>query len=232
MIVYQPDQRYAVVGKSGSGKTVFCCLLASRLVPWQPSQSGWQVWWLDTKHDPTDISMLREWGFRDLGERAATHRRIVTLTGSRQSVYEQAQIVSQAALSTGGILIVYDEYNHVCKNRIDAGPAVEDVHKRGRGLHVGSIGGVQEPVLVPRFLFSQANHLALFSLTHLRDVKLTRELHPGYAPGWPKDRPDTVPDRHGFHMKWLEGYHDEGRWRYYRHVREWDDHFSELAVAR
>jgi len=220
VISYAPGQRYAVLAKSGSGKTVFTVVLASSLVPPHPWQSDWQVWWLDTKHDPTDRRLLYDWGFRGATDKTRTARRIFSLSGGKDRVYEHAQLICQRALEVGGILLVFDEYGHVCKSRVDAGPFVEDVHKRGRGLDVGSIGGVQEPAYVPRYLFSQANHLAVGALTHLRDVKIARELNPLYAPGWP-ERPDTVPDAHGFWWKYLDGHGRDGMWVYWPHVGGW-----------
>ncbi len=219
MITYTPAQRYAILGKSRSGKTRYIILLSCTLVPY--GDPDWEIWWLDTKHDPDDIDELIRWGFVDWDSDSPSNRRIITLVGSDQEVYEQAQDISREALARGGVFIVYDEYDHVCKNTVDAGPAVRDVHKRGGGLDVGSAGGVQEPVRVPRYLFSQANHLAIFSLTHLRDIKIARELNPRYAPGWP-EVPDTVPHDHGFWLKWLEGHGRDGTWAYWRHIAEWD----------
>ena len=224
MISYSPAQRWAVLGKNGSGKTFGTILIVCALVPFD--SRDWQVWWLDTKHDPTDRALLHKWGFRVAGERQAraTPRKIFDLRGNRAAVHEQAQLISDAALAQQGVLLVYDEYGQVCKSRIDAGPAIEDVHKRGRGLNVGSLGGVQEPAFVPRYLFSQANHLAIGNLTHLRDVKIARELNPSYAPGWPKEVGDTVPDKHGFWVKYLDGHGPEGQWWYWPRIDDWYAH--------
>ena len=222
-IVYKPGDRYAVLGTSGSGKTVFTTVLACTLVPAKPEESDWQCWWLDTKDDPDDIEMLTQWGFQPGLDGGKSARRIIFLRGSRDEVYEQAQEVSDRALHRHGIMLVYDEYNHVVRNRVDAGPAVEDVHKRGRGLDVGSIGGVQEPVLVPRFLFSQAIHKAIFGLEHLNDVKLAREMNPHYAVGWPEMTDRTVPDQYGFWMRSGPQGGTDNAWRYHKNVKLWHD---------
>ena len=226
MIRYSPAQRWAVLGKSGSGKTFATVLVAAALVPF--SSRDWQVWWLDSKHDPDDLALLHRWGYRPAMEREAraTPRRIFDLRGSRAAVHEQAQLISARALEVGGVLLVYDEYGQLVKSKVDAGVEIENVHKRGRGLDVGSIGGVQEPAYCPRYLFSQANHLLIGSLTHLRDVKIARELNPRYAPGWPEERPDTVPDPHGFWLKHLDGFGDDGSWWYWAAMDRWYAHVT------
>lgn len=197
-------------------------LLVSVLVPWNPEQAnGWEAWWLDTKEDHHDLKLLREWGFRDIDSKENTTRKLFHLRGSRNEVYNQAQDISGEALHRRGVVLIYDEYNHVCKNRIDAGPAVENVHKRGRGLDVGSIGGVQEPVLVPRYLFSQAIHRAIFGLEHLPDIKIARQLNPQYAQGWPQLTDKTVPDKHGFWLRTNPQGGDDNSWHYYSAVQEW-----------
>lgn len=226
-IVYKPGDRYAVLGTSGTGKTVFTCVLACALVPATPDETDWQCWWLDTKDDKDDQAMLGQWGFQEGLKNGKSARRIIYLRGEREDVYEQAQEISDQALQYHGVLLVYDEYNHVTKNRLDAGPAVENVHKRGRGLDVGSIGGVQEPVLVPRFLFSQAIHRFIFALEHLPDIKLAREMNPHYAAGWPEKTPLTTPDTHGFWARSGPQGGDDNAWHYWRHVAAWHESINE-----
>jgi hypothetical protein len=231
-ITYSPGDRYAVLGMSGTGKTVFVVTLSALLVPAYADESDWQCWWLDTKDDPADIAMLHEWGFREPSQRTsgrASSRLIYYLRGSREDVYEQAQGLSDQAMARRGILLVYDEYNHVTKSRQDAGPAVEDVHKRGRGLDVGMCGGVQEPVLVPRFLFSQAIHRALFGLEHLPDIKIARELCPKYAKGWPDIRDITTPHTHGFWLRSGPQGGDDNSWHYWPHVAAWHNSVTRPA---
>jgi hypothetical protein len=222
VITYSPADRYAVLGTSGTGKTFFVVILASLLVPPLATDSDWQCWWLRTKDDPDDLTMLYQWGFRDVKARnSKTARFIFNLTGDREAVFDQAQDISDRAMAQHGVLLIYDEYNHVVKNRVDAGPAVEDVAKRGRGLDVGSIGGVQEPVLVPRFLFSQSIHRAIFGLEHMPDIKIARELNPHYAAGWPERSDVTVPDRHGLWLRSGPLAADDNSWRYHKSAQHW-----------
>jgi ABC-type multidrug transport system ATPase subunit len=52
-----PNDRYACIGKTGSGKTSFATVLATTLIP--VDEGEWQAWWIDTKGDPKDIKRLK-----------------------------------------------------------------------------------------------------------------------------------------------------------------------------
>ena len=212
--------RYAVLGKTGSGKTVFIIVLVSMLVPM--SSKLWEAWFLETKDYQQDLDRLKEWGFRDWGTREAEHtpRKLFRLRGDDAAVKAQAQVISRVALERQHVIVIYDEWAHMVLSTQRAGPGIDRLQKSGRGK-VGVIGGVQEPVLTPRVLFSQASILAIFNLTHARDIKIAQELCPHYAPGWPKDRDDPLPDKHGFWLKYLDGHGPDGAWRYWRSTQEW-----------
>ena len=220
MIELKRDFRYAALGKTGSGKTVWVIVLCSMLVPMDSKL--WEVWWVDTKDYQPDLDLLAEWGYREWGTRAAEHtpRKLFKLRGDDAAIKAQAQAIARAALARQHVLIVFDEWNHVVLSTQRAGPGIDRLQKSGRGK-VGVIGGVQEPVLTPRVLFSQASILAIFNLTHARDIKIAQELCPRYAPGWPKDRDDPLPDKHGFWLKYLDGHGPDGAWRYWRSTQEW-----------
>jgi hypothetical protein len=203
-IVLSPAMRYAVVGKTGSGKTVASVALASLLVP--PDDPHWQVWWLDSKNDKRDGDMLRRWGY---GRRDCPARRIIRLRGD---VVGQAQYACYDALENRrNVLIVADEYKHIVESNRRAGYGIEGVHVRGRGLNVGIIGQTQEPVDIPRQLLSQAAHVFLFDISYPRDVKYLRDLFSDYQ------RP---PDPHGFFHAYVDG---DAEWRYYPHINAWHD---------
>lgn len=203
-VTLSPADRFAIVGKTGSGKTHFTVVLASMLVP--ADSEDWECWWLDSKLDPRDGRMLREWGF---GRTPA--RKIVKLHPQNGPVDAQAQAVCLAALDHRNILVVCDEYKHVTRNQVHAGEGIEGVHLRGRGLNVGMAGQTQEPTYVPRQLISQASHIFLFDLTYPGDIKRARELYEGYQ------RPE---DSHGFYHAHIDG---DAQWRYYPHVRAFHD---------
>lgn len=202
-VVLSPAMRYAVVGKTGSGKTHFSVVLASLLVP--PDDKHWQVWWLDSKLDPRDRAMLRRWGF---GRNDCPARKVISLRGD---VSAQAQAACFAALDRKNVLVVADEYKHVVPNLRHAGDGITGVHLRGRGLNVGMLGQTQEPVDIPRQLLSQAAHVFLFDVSYPRDIKYVRDMYSDY------ERPRHP---HGFYHAYIDG---DVTWRYYPHVRAWYD---------
>lgn len=205
-IVLSPAMRYAVVGKTGSGKTVFSVGLASLLVP--PDDPHWQVWWLDSKLDPRDAQMLRRWGY---GRKDCPARKHVRLTPDKGHPVEQAQAYCDAALNRRNVLIVADEYKHITLSTRRAGEGIEGVHLRGRGLNVGMIGQTQEPVEIPRQLLSQSAHVFLFDVSYPADVKYARSLFSDY------ERPR---DPHGFFHGFIDG---DAQWRYYPHAAAWHE---------
>lgn len=210
--------RYALLGKTGSGKTLFALVLVSLLVPMDAQ--GWECWWVDTKDYPPDLAELSRWGFRERGTKAAelTPRKLIKLRGTDAEVVAQAQALAREAMARTAVLVVIDEWAHVVLSSQRAGPGIERAQKSGRGK-IGLLGGVQEPVLTPRVLFSQASVLAIFNLTHRGDIEIAQKLCPFYAPEWPEK--DPLPDPHGFWLKWLDGHGVDGSWTYWRSVQEW-----------
>jgi energy-coupling factor transporter ATP-binding protein EcfA2 len=201
--LYAPYQRFAVVGKTGSGKTFFTVVLACLLIP--ADDPDWQVWWLDSKHDPKDAAMLRKWGFGKKG----SSRKHIRLEGAYPAY--DAQRYAQLALDRGNVLLVADEYKHISISARRAGPGLEGVHLRGRSLNVGLVSQTQEPVEVPRQHLSQCAHVFLFDLSYPADQKYARSLFPAY------ERPRDV---HGFYHAYIDG---GAVWRYYPHVKAWHD---------
>lgn len=197
----EPNDRYAIVGKTGSGKTSFTVVLASKLV--QRDEGDWQIWWLDTKGDTKDIKRLRDWGFvhvnefrRDIPRPVQKHNWIYFPIREREggaSIVAQAQQLFKQALSRRKVLLVADEYTHVIVNARNPGRHLGNVFRTGRGLNVGLIGCTQEPVYVPRQLLSQAGHTFLFDLHFPKDRDYVREIFPYYhRPGGHKDEPEKL----------------------------------------
>jgi energy-coupling factor transporter ATP-binding protein EcfA2 len=218
-IVFQPNDRMSIVGKSGSGKTTHAVVLASALVPYDDPE--WEAWWVDSNQKPDDLRMLGEWGF---GTTRA--RKLFKLTPDKGAIELQAMAICQAAMRRRNVLIIIDEYKHVTFSARRAGPGIEGVHLRGRGLNVGMIGLTQEPVDIPRQLLSQANHLFLFDVHYPADIKYIRGLYDGY------ERPPTVTvggrDRKiGFYHCYIDG---DAEWRYFPSVKQWHDRVKGLTT--
>jgi hypothetical protein len=227
-----PNERYALVGKTRSGKTALAMVLGSTFAQaLAVSDPRWQVWWIDTKHDPKDLASLRQWGFRNGANEAdqdtygalgnAFYYRVPgkSKDGHDIDTVDYAQALLAAAYKRRHVLIIVDEYVQIVPSQREAGKALKDIFQRGGGLEVGLIGLTQEPVYVPRQLLSQASHLVLMSLTYQRDVEYVKKMIPIYT------TPNKAGDRYGFYWIHTDG---DGEVAYYHNQREW---YSQLNVA-
>ena len=222
----KPNERYALVGKTRSGKTALAMVLAGTFA--RTLSEPWEVWWFDTKNDPKDLKALRAWGFRNAasernenagGLKNALYFMIVEEANGPSTV-DQVQALCDRAYKRGHVIIVIDEYVQAVPSIKNAGQALLNVFQRGGGKNVGLIGLTQEPVYVPRQLISQATHLCLLSLTFEADIKYVRNLCPVYEP------PIKVGDPYGFYWSWVDG---NGEWDYYENQQVW---FSKLNAAK
>ncbi len=201
--------RYALIGKTGSGKTYFAVALLWHLM--QGASPGWKAVIVDSKGDTEDRARFARWGFmptrlRDLGR---TSERLVTVplrqgSSEKESVYQGAQALFRWAYARCRVILLVDEYTQVVRSRTDPGPGLREVFARGRGRGVGLIGCTQEPVYVPRMLLSQASHEFLFRLTFGNDIRAVRGMCPDYAP------PSNL---YGFYYRWVDGPGTD--WTYY-----------------
>jgi hypothetical protein len=221
-----PNDRIAIVGKTGVGKTLFAIMLAS--LEAQSLPPPWEVWWIDSKGDPADIRALRKWGFCD-GNNPEDQRRAQRLRNALYFKIEDQEVdgihyplkaIAQAKIAEAyerkHVIVCIDEYTQVVPSDRNEGNALRNAFTRGRGRQVGIIGLTQEPVYIPRKLVSQAAHICLFSLTYERDIKYAKELCPGYVP------PVEQGDPHGFYWKWIDGA-TSVRWAYFKNQKEWHD---------
>lgn len=223
-----PNQRYALVGKTRSGKTTFGMALACLLIPYyQKDADGWEAWWIDTKGDPRDLASLSEWGFSEKPKK--TTRRLFTVRNdprgakNRKLAWEKAQDIFEDAYDQQGVLVIVDEYVQVVKNSIFAGDSLLDIFQRGGGKQVGLIGMTQEPVYVPRQLISQASHQFLFNVSFPNDIRYLKRMFTEYAP------PLTMglEHSHGFYHVAVDF---DGRGKYYRNQYEWANETGLLAA--
>lgn len=213
-----PWERFALVAKTGAGKTTTGTVLASKLVPPTKREAkGWEAWWIDTKGDPKDMMRLYKWGFRtNEGPRRIF---VVRYDGKGPSIHEQVEKICEQALRRHGVLVIVDEYVHVVKNQQQAGIQLLNVFQRGRGLDVGILGFTQEPVFIPRQLISQASHILLGDLSYPLDIERARQYIPEY------NRP---PNPYGFYHGAID--HD-GQWTYWPNVQTWLNAFKVEQAA-
>lgn len=229
-VILSPADRYANVGKTGSGKTVFTTVLATMIVTPEMVDHDWQVWWLDTKGDPKDVARLVKLGYVD-GDvstglarnrsmfRRERHGHILFRIRRRGelTIVDQAQHLMRLAHTRRRVLVVVDEYTQVIVGPRTAGDALDDIEVTGRGLGVGLLGNTQEPVNVPRRLLSQATHLQIFDLSYPLDIDYMRKFVADY------DRPPRS-ERHAFWSVWLDG---DATPRYYPSLRAWRSQVTE-----
>ena len=225
----RPNDRYALVGKTRSGKTALALVLAATFA--RTLKQPWEVWWLDTKNDNKDLAALREWGFRNAASSAdrkpqagglsnAIYYRIEDKSSSGgPDTIAQAQAVFRMAYERGHVIVCIDEYTQVVQSDRSPGQDLLNIFSRGGGKNVGVIGLTQEPVYVPRQLISQATHLCLLSLTYQADIKYVRNFCPIYVPPIKNGNP------YGFYWSWVDG---SGEWDYYENQAAW---FKTLKTA-
>ena len=233
MATFRPNERYAFVGKTRSGKSRLGMVVAGTLAM-SLLNTQWQVWVLTTKGDPDDLVAWRTWGARNIASAKDQQTTIVTnffyflvepkdQQGNDLTVAGQCQGIINAAYMRGTVIIVIDEYVSVVESTRNPGKALKDVFQRGGGLNVGLIGMTQEPVYIPRQLLSMATHQFLFNLTHQYDIEWARKIYKTYIP--PAERGDV----HGFYYKWVDG--PTGKWEYYKHQKAWYDSLR-IAMPR
>lgn len=219
IVQLRPNDRLAIVGRTGAGKTRLAMVLAGTYVRALPSQ--WEVWWIDTKGDEEDLKELRRWGFRNAmspeDQKSSVYGRRAKYFYVRPAgevahrydgeVVDQAQAIFDLAYERRNVVIVVDEYVSVVRSQRSAGRSLLDVFQRGRGLNVGLIGCTQEPVYVPRQLLSQATSIFMMSVAYDLDRQYLQKLDKAYVD------PSQKGDRYGFWLRWTDG----GTLSYYPH---------------
>ena len=223
----KPNDRYALVGKTRSGKTMLAMVLAGTFARALPPP--WEVWWLDTKNDPKDLKDLRKWGFRnaaseqDLTTSMIRNAKYFYIESNEEhydpSTVEQVQEICRLAYSRKKVIVVIDEYVQAVPSQRNAGDALLNIFQRGGGRDVGLIGLTQEPKYIPRQLISQATHSVLLSVTYGYDVEYLQAIDKAYQ------SPNKLGDPYGFWWRWNDG---GGELTYYPNQKVW---YEQVKVA-
>lgn len=227
----KPNDRYAFVGKTRSGKTQLAIVLAGTFALSLPRP--WEVWWLDTKNDPKDLQRLREWGARNAA--SIEDQQTTTIPQFKYfyieeggdaerhdpATVEQVQEICRMAYRRKHVLVCIDEYTQAVPSDRNPGSALRDIFARGGGRDVGIIGLTQEPVYVPRQLLSQATHQFLFSVSYEYDKKYLKNIYKDY-----RNPQEEMNDTWGFWYRWVDGGTPT---EYYANQRVW---YDSLFVAK
>lgn len=229
IVQLKPNERYALVGKTRSGKTALAMVMAGTFARVLLG-TGWEVWWCDTKNDEDDIRELRKWGFRNAASVEDQQTSMITnakyfyiVTNDERydpATVEQVQEVCRQAYQRRKVIVVIDEYVQAVYSQRNPGEALLNIFQRGGGRDVGIIGLTQEPVYVPRQLISQATHTVMLNVTYGYDIDFLKKIDRAYRP--PKDRGD----QYGFYWRWNDG---GGELDYYPNQRIW---YDQLKVAK
>lgn len=225
-VTFTTSDRLALVGKTRSGKTVATIVLVTMMLPFvypPVSKLPFEIWWIDTKGDKKDYRRLLKWGFREVSRAPKGWPRKLFVVRSTNpsdelSVAKQVQAIAWRASKRGNVILVIDEYVSCVMSSRSMGAGLKNVSQRGGGLHVGLIGGTQEPVGVPRQLLSQATHEFLFNVTFRRDVEWCNEECSIYG--------DGPPDKHGFYYRWLDGDKFISTWMYFPDILAFKARFT------
>lgn len=76
--------------------------------------------------------------------------------------------------------------------------AIKNILAQGRSLRIPVIAASQRPVDVPRSIFTEASHIAVFRLNDDRDKKTVREFTPKFMMFAPGGEEKRLPDYHSF----------------------------------
>ncbi len=226
-IVLKPNDRIALLGKTGGGKSLLAMVLAGTYAITLPAP--WEVWWIDTKGDADDIRQLRQWGARNmasqddwsspgtLGNLGYFKLKKTIFDGSKDmGVVAQAQAIFAAAYQRGHVIIFIDEYTQVVVSARSPGSALRELFAQGRGLNIGVVGCTQEPVFIPRQLISQSTHLVMLNLTFAIDIKYVKTMFPQYV------KPASKGDPYGFWWSYNDG-PSEDTVTYFKSQKDWFD---------
>ncbi len=164
-------QRFAVCGRSGSGKTY--------LEKWLMFKSTLKWIVIDSKHDPGFDEMKPNDGLLmpTKVERLWNDRRhvVVRPTARENDVKTLDEYLEELHESFDNFGVCIDETYQVAMTS-KAGPGLTGLVTRGRARKQAVILGSQRPAWVPRFVFSEANAIIVMALTMKQDRERIYEM--------------------------------------------------------
>lgn len=178
------DERVLILGSTGSGKTTMGAWLLSQ-APF--NKIPYVI--IDYKRDAllAGIDRSEEIGFNEIPKQPGVYH-------IKPNPVVDDDAIEDWLLKVWGrrnIGLYIDEALRIPTSRKGA---FEAILTQGRSLHIPVISLSQRPVDLTRYAFSEANHVAAFRLTDIRDRKSVSE----YVP-IPKEYGDSLPE---FHSIW------------------------------
>ena len=227
-----PNQRFLMIGKSGSGKTAAMMNLGIVIVPKMSKPThDWEVWYIYTKGDSTDLIRLAKLGYvpyslkdnKEWDTSTVRHWYFYLKPSDSMSIEAQIQVICAMALERGQVFLMIDELVHAIYSRVNPGKKLKEVIHVGRGLDVGAAYGSQEPVNIPRQVFTQSNHIFLFHLFFTNDITFVKKMFAGWT------RPKSP---YGFWYTYVDQLsHNSSNdltnmdWKEYNNFQEWVEQF-------
>ncbi|MDE2020893.1 MAG: ATP-binding protein, partial [Patescibacteria group bacterium] len=180
------DEHVAILGCTGSGKTTLASWILSRA----PFDKMPYVC-IDYKNDDllASIERLEE---ISLNSRIPDHPGLYVVRPQPSDVDDVEQWLWKV-WSKGGTGLYVDEAYLLPDKK-----AITNILAQGRSLRIPCIFASQRPVIVPRSVFTEASHIAVFRLNDRRDKKTVAEFTPDGMMTDGDGREKRLPDFHSF----------------------------------
>jgi len=170
----RPDERWAILGKTGTGKSQLAMFLDRRWIA-----AGWLVLIVDPKHrylnlskgetyaeGPEDASVVHPLRINGkLREDARVQIYLPTLPAKRDPVLDA---LFYQVIDRGSVVVHIDDLSGVA----DAHTIMDGLGAlwtQGRAAEIPVIALIQKPLNVPRDIFSQSENIVVFRMTDARD---------------------------------------------------------------
>lgn len=147
------NDRIAVIGQSGSGKTVF---IEKMIYPYLDNVVFWDFKW-ESKVKGTICHNVNE------VQRAWQYKKTKILYRPTDSSMEDFEAICETVFIKGNIVFINDEVSSMCTSSYIP-KWYGNIQRMGRSRGVGCWSLTQRPMFVPSTIFSEAKHMIIFRL--------------------------------------------------------------------